>query len=61
MANSNMSPSDVRSTVNAIDESCPTKNAKAVQKGTMLGGRSSAGGMKESGFMEAPNSKKGKR
>ena len=52
MANSNMSPSDVRSTVNAIDESCPTKNPKAVQKGMMLGGKSSAGNHVESGFRD---------
>lgn len=55
MASGNMSPSEVRSTVNALDESKKTTTPKAVQKGTSLGGTSNAGGHKESGFHRGPN------
>ncbi len=36
MANTNMSPGDVRATVNSLDDSRKTENAKAVQKGVRL-------------------------
>ena len=52
MANSNMTPSDVRSTVSSIDESKKTTPAKAIQKGTRLGDKAAAGDHVESGFRE---------
>jgi hypothetical protein len=55
MANGGMSPNEVRSTVNSVDKSEKTTNTKAIQKGCNLGGKSSSGSMKESGFKRGPN------
>lgn len=50
MGSGNMSPEEVKSTVNSIDMSNKTENSKAIQSGCQTEGRSSAGGHKESGF-----------
>lgn len=57
MATGGMSPSEVKSTVSGIDKSEKTTNAKAVQSGCQLGGKSGVGDMKESAFKRGPSHK----